>query len=252
MVAQTIFTDISQRHIIGNHSIFGEMDVLFLQATRCMYATKCQHCTYWYDNAKSLEQAIRTNKAVIDSVNLTKDTLSISPSASFFDMPMESMYALFAKHTPKNLICESVWDYLPRFKEAEDFIAELSKGQTKFYHKLGLETFDDDVRNALGKNYRIGDTLDDIFKITKNIIILVGFKPQTRETVDRDVKLLLDNAELGEINIVSQEFCYNKGIYDPDIIKYFMDTWYETVKAAPNIEFTADPSTAWQTNINAK
>jgi hypothetical protein len=139
---------------------------------------------------------------------------------------------------------------LPRFKEAEDLINTLSLGQTKFYHKLGLETFDDDVRNSLGKDYRIGSDYTDIFKHTKNIIILVGFKPQTKYTVDKDISILLEHAELGEVNIVSKDYCYNKSIYDEEIVEHFMEKWSDVVKAAPNIEFTLDPGNAWESNIN--
>ena len=149
------------------------------------------------------------------------------------------------------MICESVFDYLPRFKEANDLIEQLSDGKTKFYHKIGLETFDDDIRVALGKDYRIGEP-NNVFKYTKNIILLIGFKPQTRASIDRDVKLLLDNAELGDINILNRDFCYRKDIYDADLISYFMDTWYDIVIKAPNVEFTADPSNAWQAEINVK
>ena len=189
---------------------------------------------------------------MLDFVKLTKDTLSISPSASFFDLPIETIEGIFKIHTPKNLICESVFDYLPRFQEATELVHRLSNGKTKFYHKLGLETFDDDVRNALGKDYRIGTNYDEVFKYTRNIILLIGFKPQTRKTIDIDIQLLLDNAELGEVNILSREFCFKKDIYDADLIKYFMDTWYDIVIKAPNIEFTADPSSAWQADINIK
>lgn len=243
----TVFKRIEDRYVEGKHSIFGDMDVLFMKSLLCAGRFTCQHCTYWHDNTASLDEAILVNKALIDYAPLKHDTLFINPSATFFDVPIESIKYLLNKWKPKRLISESSWTHRNKFREMDEFI-KAHAPLTKFNHKIGIEAFDNDVRAKIGKKYVIKDWRE-IFTYTKSVILLTGTKYHTKDIIDREFGILMDNAELGEVNVISDRYS-NTPMEDPEMIRYVMDKWAAKLIAAPNIEFTVDPSSAWGTNIN--
>lgn len=245
----TVFKSVEDRLIEGQHSKFGRFHGLFVKAKLCAWGGKCIHCTYWHDNTKNEETAVEVNRELIDLLVPKYRTIGLYPSASFFDIPVSTIEYLFTKVCPSNLISESTWTNRDNFSVAEDMIMHLSEGHTTFWHKMGIESFDNDVRASIGKNYVIDNPMD-VFGYTKSVILLVGTKFHTRDVIDRDIELALEHASMIDVNIIDDTFS-SMPIASNEMIEYTLDRWGDILNADNRCELTLSPSFPWKTAVNA-
>lgn len=251
MKGQTVFESVENRHTQGVHPLLGPMDVLFMKSLRCEWGGKCKFCSYWHDNTKDQEEALHVNAKLLHNIQLKTRVVSVSPSASWFDIPELSRVLLTYELAGKidHLITESTWSYREQFPVFEKWWSRKMPGAT-LWHKMGIETFDNEVRAKLGKDYIIPDPLD-VFKYTNKVILLVGSIYHTRDVIDRDIELGLEHADLLEVNIINDSFSPNK-LEDPDLIKYVYTKWAPILRQTPKVVFTEDPASAWGATINPK
>jgi hypothetical protein len=226
------------------------MDVLFMKAMRCAWGGKCKFCTYWLDNTQNLDVAIATNADLIEGLVLTNKVLTVAPSASWFDIPFTSRFQLLNKAVRsgvRHLISESTWTNRERYAD-EDAYFRSHWPELRFWHKMGIETFDNDLRAKLGKDYVI-DSPEDVFRYTRNVTLLTGTIHHTKEVIDRDIDTALKLADLVEVNIIDDAFSPNP-LASPEMIQYVHEAWGDTLRSAPHVVFTASPGTAWGADIN--
>lgn len=119
----------------------------------------------------------------------------------------------------KEIFFEAYYNYRTRLDEIRDFFDGI---EVSF--KCGIESFDDDFRNGyLNKNISFKDA-KEVASYFDNICLLVGIKGQTKEMIDRDMKLLQENFKRGCINIYVENTTPVKR--DQAIVDYFRDKYF--------------------------
>jgi hypothetical protein len=117
---------------------------------------------------------------------------------------------------------ESYWAYRKDYERTRRFF------EVDTHLFLGVETFDDDLRNGvLNKAMHWSDPAD-VAEATDSICLMIGFRGQTRETVRRDIDILLSKFRYGIINLFSENRL-SDGLMDEEIKAWFREefSWLE-------------------------
>lgn len=174
---------------------------------------------------------ISVNKKVLEDVKGLYGRLEVINSASVFELPkqtLEDIKDLCRTKGIREIIFEAYYNYRTRLDEIRKYFDGI---EVSF--KCGIETFDDGFRNGyLNKNIEFKDA-KEVASYFENICLLVGIQGQTREMIDRDMKLLQENFKRGCINIYVENTTPVKK--DQSIIDYFRDQ-YSYMDDMENIE----------------
>lgn len=205
-------------------------EIILLRSHPCRWG-RCFFCDYIADNSIDEEEMISVNKKVLEDVRGLYGRLEVINSASVFELPMETLEDIrkvcVAKGI-KEIFFEAYYNYRTRLDEIRDFFDGI---EVSF--KCGIESFDDDFRNGyLNKNISFKDA-KEVASYFDNICLLVGIKGQTKEMIDRDMKLLQENFKRGCINIYVENTTPVKR--DQAIVDYFRDK-YSYMDDMENIE----------------
>nr|WP_297396702.1 radical SAM protein [uncultured Peptostreptococcus sp.] len=205
-------------------------EIILLRSHPCRWG-RCFFCDYISDNSIDEEEMISVNKKVLEDVRGLYGRLEVINSASVFELPMETLEDIrkvcVAKGI-KEIFFEAYYNYRTRLDEIRDFFDGI---EVSF--KCGIESFDDDFRNGyLNKNISFKDA-KEVASYFDNICLLVGIKGQTKEMIDRDMKLLQENFKRGCINIYVENTTPVKR--DQAIVDYFRDK-YSYMDDMENIE----------------
>ena len=99
--------------------------------------------------------------------------------------------------------------------------------------KIGVETFDYDFRNNyLNKNARF-ETVEELKEYFDSPCIMVGIKGQTKEMIDRDMEIVLNNFDHATINVFINNSSSVKR--DEELVKWFVEK-YKFLMDNPKIE----------------
>nr|WP_297574938.1 radical SAM protein [uncultured Peptostreptococcus sp.] len=205
-------------------------EIILLRSHPCRWG-RCFFCDYIADNSIDEEEMISVNKKVLEDVRGVYGRLEVINSASVFELPIETLEDIrkvcVAKGI-KEIFFEAYYNYRTRLDEIRDFFDGI---EVSF--KCGIESFDDDFRNGyLNKNISFKDA-KEVASYFDNICLLVGIKGQTKEMIDRDMKLLQENFKRGCINIYVENTTPVKR--DQAIVDYFRDK-YSYMDDMENIE----------------
>lgn len=205
-------------------------EIILLRSHPCRWG-RCFFCDYIADNSIDEEEMISVNKKVLEDVRGVYGRLEVINSASVFELPIETLEDIrkvcVAKGI-KEIFFEAYYNYRTRLDEIRDFFDGI---EVSF--KCGIESFDDDFRNSyLNKNISFKDA-KEVASYFDNICLLVGIKGQTKEMIDRDMKLLQENFKRGCINIYVENTTPVKR--DQAIVDYFRDK-YSYMDDMENIE----------------
>lgn len=203
---------------------------VLLYSSPCMNAGKCKFCSYWKDSFeyKNIIDQSAQNHSIIESVdwNNLNGALAILPSASFCELPSATILELRTKLNQYKLdyfITDFYWEYHKYMTYFWDLFPEEG---TIF--KVGLETFDNDFRKYLGKDYD-KVTPEQAVKHFNGINLLVGVEGQTKTMVLEDIKKA-EIFELCDINI----FDVTQGTLKVDSDKKLIDWFLNEVEIPSN------------------
>ncbi|MFY9534211.1 MAG: radical SAM protein, partial [Clostridium sp.] len=117
----------------------------------------------------------------------------------------------------KKLFLESHWCYKNRLQEMRDFFG------IEIIFKIGVETFDNNFRNlVLNKNANF-KTVDEVKENFQSVCLLVGIKGQTKEMIQRDINLVLENFKYATINVFINNSTEIKR--DEELVQWFADNF---------------------------
>ena len=128
----------------------------------------------------------------------------------------------------QELICESWWGYNKRFHEIHEFFP------CPVRIKIGVETFDHHLRNDVLNKGMVFETPEEVAAVTDTICLLVGFRGQTRDSVRRDISILLEHFRFGCINLFTPNRL-SEGLMDEEIKQWFQEE-YAWLDNHPTIE----------------
>ncbi|MFH1418497.1 MAG: radical SAM protein [Planctomycetota bacterium] len=192
-------------------------EVVLLKGLPCIWG-RCRFCDYIDDNTSD-EDLIRS----VAEENLAKVTgefgrLQAINSGSIQELPRSIwtlLRDLIATKGISQFFTESYWAYRKEFAVAREFFGV----DTHLF--LGVETFDDHLRNAVLNKSMHWSGPDDVALLTDAICLMVGFKGQTHDTVRRDIDLLLSKFKYGIVNV------FTENRVNTDMVDNDLDAWFK-------------------------
>lgn len=204
-------------------------EIVLLKGFPCVWG-KCSFCDYILDNSDSEDEINELNFEVLENVTGKYKVLEVINSGSCFELPqatLERIKEIVKEKKIERLFLESHWCYKNRAKEMRDFFG------VPVTFKIGVESFDYDFRNGfLNKNAKFKDHVE-LKKYFDSPCMMVGIKGQTREMIDRDMDIVLNNFDHATINVFVNNTSEVKR--DDEIVEWFVEK-YKFLDENPKIE----------------
>lgn len=204
-------------------------EIVLLKGRRCAWG-KCAFCDYIDDNTENEEEAVKLNAEVLSHVNGSLGVLEVINSGSCFEIPKGTLSLIKNIVHEKNihrLFFESHWMYRKRLQEMRNFMG------VPITFKIGVETFDNEFREkTLNKNAPF-KTPAQVAEYFDSPCLMVGIRGQTKEMIDRDIKILKKYFKLGTVNVFTNNSTPIKR--DEELVNWFMQK-YAYLEDDPSVE----------------
>lgn len=204
-------------------------EIVLLKAFPCVWG-KCSFCDYIEDNSTLEDEMNRLNFEVLENVTGKYGVLEVINSGSCFEIPnktLEKIKQLVKEKKIKRLFLESHWCYKNRLQEMRDFF------EIPITFKIGVESFDYDFRNNfLNKNAKF-KTVEELKALFDSPCMMVGIKGQTKDMIDKDMEIVLNNFDHATINVFVNNTSEIKR--DEELVNWFKEK-YKFLDENENIE----------------
>jgi len=204
-------------------------EIVLLKSRKCQWGI-CSFCDYIHDNSDDETEIVKLNQSVLSQVTGKFGSLEVINSGSCFELPEETLRdirQIVEVKQIRQLYFESHYMYR---KELEVFRAQFD---VPVVFKCGIETFDDAFRNKVLKKGVQFNSPEEVAAYFSSICLMVGIKGQTKEMIERDMKILMDYFEHGCINIYQNNT--TEIVADENLIQWFKES-YAHLEANQNIE----------------
>ncbi|MCK4660812.1 MAG: radical SAM protein [Phycisphaerae bacterium] len=172
-------------------------EIVLLKGFPCIWG-RCRFCDYIDDNTTDQALIERIAKQELAKVTGEFSRLAVINSGSIQELP-DSVLRMIRQRIVETgiteLICESYWAYRHRLERVRDFFG------VKTRITIGVETFDDRLRNEVLNKNMVFDSPREVAAVTDTICLLVGFAGQTHDTVRRDIDIMLEHFTYGCVNL---------------------------------------------------
>lgn len=206
-------------------------EIALLRGNGCAYK-KCAFCDYHLDCLDDEEKNFELNKSVLDKITGKYCEVEIINSGSVFELDKQTLE--YVKRICKDKGVKTIHfeahylygDKIPALREEfRDFTLKM---------KIGLETFDFDLREGV---YKKGIPVREPEVIAKNFDeanFLFGLAGQSLDSMQRDIELGLKYFERICINIM----CGNSTPVKPDgrVVDEFLQNLYPVYKDDPRVD----------------
>lgn len=172
-------------------------EIVLLKGFPCKWG-KCSFCDYTLDNDNDEDDMNRLNFEVLENVTGKYKVLEVINSGSCFELPKNTLDRIKSIIIEKNidkLFLESHWCYKNRLDEMRRFF------NIPIIFKTGVESFDYNFRNNFLKKNAKFKTVDELKTYFDSPCMMVGIKGQTKEMIDKDMDIALNNFEHATINV---------------------------------------------------
>lgn len=194
-------------------------EIVLLKGFPCIWG-KCSFCDYTLDNNNDEEDMNRLNFEVLENVTGKYKVLEVINSGSCFELPKDTLDRIKSIIIEKNiekLFLESHWCYKNRLDEIRRFF------NIPIIFKTGVESFDYDFRNNFLKKNAKFKTVDELKAYFDSPCMMVGIKGQTKEMIDRDIDIVLNNFEHATINVfINNTSCIKR---DEELVTWFKEKY---------------------------
>lgn len=206
-----------------------QREILLLKGFPCIWG-KCSFCDYILDNSTSEDEINELNFEVLNKVTGKYKVLEVINSGSCFELPkktLERIKEVVEEKGIEKLFLESHWFYRNKVKEMREYF------KVPITFKIGVESFDYEFRNTfLNKNAKFR-TVKELQEYFDSSCMMVGIKGQTKEMIDKDMEIVLNNFEHGTINVFTPNT--SKLEKDDELIQWFIEK-YKYLNDNPKIE----------------
>ncbi|WGX75109.1 radical SAM protein [Paraclostridium bifermentans] len=190
-------------------------EIVLLKGFPCIWG-KCSFCDYTLDNDNDEEDMNKLNFEVLENVTGKYKVLEVINSGSCFELPKDTLDRIKSIIIEKNiekLFLESHWCYKNRLDEMRRFF------NIPIIFKTGVESFDYDFRNNFLKKNAKFKTVHELKDYFDSPCMMVGIKGQTKEMIDRDMDIVLNNFEHATINVfINNTSCIKR---DEELVNWF-------------------------------
>lgn len=207
-------------------------EILLLVGSGCFWK-KCSFCDYHKDVS---DDAYNINKREISKITGKTGVLDIINSGSCFELGTMTILDILRKAQEKGIHTiwfESHWHYRAYLDDLRRIFSGIN---LKF--RLGIETFDKDLRRSFNKGMPLEIEPEDVSKYFDGLCLLVGVKGQTEDMIKRDIEIASKNFEYFSINVFNENSTNFKR--DEDLIDKFIKNIVPKIKYNPKIEILID------------
>lgn len=206
-----------------------QREIVLLKSFPCRWG-KCSFCDYILDNSNSEDEINKLNFEVLNNITGKYKVLEVINSGSCFELPEATLYKIkeiIKEKKIKKVFLESHWSYKNRIQEMRDFF------EIPITFKIGVESFDYDFRNNfLNKNAKF-KSVEELKKYFDSPCIMVGIKGQTKDMIDKDMEIVLNNFDHATINVFVNNTSDIKR--DDELVNWFIEK-YKFLDDNPKIE----------------
>lgn len=206
-----------------------QREIVLLKGFPCVWG-KCSFCDYILDNSTSKEEINEINFEVLENISGKYKVLEVINSGSCFELPketLEKIKEIVVEKKIEKLFLESHWCYKNKVKKMREFFG------IPIIFKIGVESFDYEFRNEfLNKNAKF-KTIEELKEYFDSPCMMVGIKGQTKEMIDKDIDIVINNFNHATINVFVNNSSKLKR--DDELVKWFIDK-YNYLDQNPNIE----------------
>ncbi|MCG8404072.1 MAG: hypothetical protein MI923_02620 [Phycisphaerales bacterium] len=204
-------------------------EVLLLRGLPCIWS-RCSFCDYIDDNT--------TDETLIEKIadeNLAKVTgefgrLMVVNSGSIQELPRSVRVKIRDLMKAKKITefwTESYWAYRKDYEETRRFF------EVETHLFLGVETFDDHLRNNVLNKSMHWSSPEEVAAATDSICLMIGYKGQTPDIIRRDIDLMLSLFKYGIVNLFTENRL-SDGLMDEEIKAWFKQD-FSWLDDEPNI-----------------
>ncbi len=199
-----------------------QREIVLLKSFPCKYG-KCSFCNYIEDNSLDEEEIDNVNMEVLKEVTGEYGVLEVINSGSVFELTqktLEEIKRIVKEKNIKILYFEIYYGYIKRIEEIKKYFSGV---EIRF--RMGIETFDNNFRvKVYNKNFILEEK--EIIEISKklfSVCLLICVKGQTKEMIENDIKIALENFQGVTINI----FINNGTVIERDneLVKWFIEKY---------------------------
>lgn len=204
-------------------------EVVLLKGLPCVWS-RCTFCDYIDDNTTDQAQIRQVAHEELAKVTGEFGRLQVINSGSIQELPrflQEQIRDLMKQRGITEFWTESYWAYRKDYAQTRAFF------EVPTHLFLGVETFDDQLRNVVLNKSMKWDSPDEVAALTDSICLMVGFRGQTREIIRRDVDLMLTKFKYGIINLFTENRL-SEGLMDDQIKAWFREE-FASLENEPNI-----------------
>lgn len=207
-----------------------QREIVLLKSFPCVWG-KCSFCDYILDNSKSEEEINKLNFKVLENITGKYKVLEVINSGSCFELPkatLDKIKDIIKDKNIEKLFLESHWSYKNKIQDMREYF------EIPITFKIGVESFDYDFRNNfLNKNAKF-KSVEELKTYFDSPCMMVGIKGQTKEMIDKDMDIVLNNFDHVTINVFVNNTSDIKR--DDEIVNWFVDKYKDLLDKNPNIE----------------
>lgn len=207
-------------------------ELLLLVGSGCFWKN-CTFCDYHKDFSLN---PYKINREVLEKVTGQTGVLDIINSGSCFELDVITLARILEIANLKNIHTiwfESHWFYKDHF----DTLRKMFSGiNLKF--RLGVESFDPDLRKSFNKGFPNDVTVEQISKYFDGVCLLVGVKGQTEDIIRNDIALASKYFEYFSVNVFNKNSTNVER--DELLIDSFIKNIVPKIKNNPKIEILVD------------
>lgn len=213
-----------------------QREIVLLKSFPCKYG-KCSFCNYIEDNSLDEKEIDAVNMEVLKEITGEYEVLEVINSGSVFELTprtLEEIKKIVKEKNIKVLYFEIYYGYIKRIEEIKKYFFDV---EVRF--RMGIETFDNDFRvKVYNKNFTLKEK--EIIEISKklfSVCLLICVKGQTKEMIENDIKIALENFQGVTINI----FINNGTVIerDKELVKWFIEK-YSYLTSNDKVELLID------------
>lgn len=199
-----------------------QREIVLLKSFPCKYG-KCSFCNYIEDNSLDEEEIDNVNMEVLKEITGEYGVLEVINSGSVFELTqktLEEIKRIVKEKNIKILYFEIYYGYIKRIEEIKKYFSGV---EIRF--RMGIETFDNNFRvKVYNKNFILEEK--EIIEISKklfSVCLLICVKGQTKEMIENDIKIALENFQGVTIN----NFINNGTVIESDneLVKWFIEKY---------------------------
>ena len=196
-----------------------QREIVLLKGFPCVWG-KCSFCDYIDDNSDIEDEINSINFEVLENITGKYKVLEVINSGSCFEIPKATLIRIkkiIKEKKIEKLFLESHWCYKNKLQEMREFF------EIPIIFKIGVETFDYNFRNVvLNKNARF-KSVEELKEYFDSPCMLVGIMGQTKEMIDNDMDIILNNFNHATINVFVNNTTDIKR--DEELVAWFIEKY---------------------------